>query len=444
MSDLSAVEKRKLERTLRMESGYVLDFSNRTFAEFFLDVANIDIYGAKYEHRGSSKANRMRAFWEKEDDPVVAKVLEQIFRDWGEFSAHGSPAEPPSECLRIVERLKSNARQTTSERSVDNGVSDDEMAAREGSGALGDMYRLQAVERSLEDLLKRARLLDQEYESSIRQRGNPEGIDLRDLPHVISFSEVRIFDMFGLEILESVLPPDTHLLSGWYVHGELDLDSPDDLVHGLLVKRAIVRQALSLCESMSDRAPKGGAKRPATILFVSADPTDEARLRLDQEFRDIREKLQLSRHRDRFVLAMPVLSARVSDVSQALLGDAPAIVHFSGHGTRDGSICLEDSAGLARDVTPEAIAALFRSFAGQVECVVLNACHSESQAQAIAQEIGCAIGMNDAIGDDAAIAFSVGFYQALGAGRDYAGAFGLGVAQVHLQCPGDERIPVLY
>jgi hypothetical protein len=46
MSDLTAIEKRKLERALGMESGYVLNFSNRTFIEFFLDSFAIDIYDA--------------------------------------------------------------------------------------------------------------------------------------------------------------------------------------------------------------------------------------------------------------------------------------------------------------------------------------------------------------------------------------------------------------
>lgn len=68
MADLSAVEKRKLEKSLGMGSGYVLGFSNQTFADYFLDVAGIDIYDDKYAFRGQSKANRMRAFWEREDN----------------------------------------------------------------------------------------------------------------------------------------------------------------------------------------------------------------------------------------------------------------------------------------------------------------------------------------------------------------------------------------
>ncbi len=34
MSDLTSIEKLKLEKLFDMESGYVLDFSNRTFGNF--------------------------------------------------------------------------------------------------------------------------------------------------------------------------------------------------------------------------------------------------------------------------------------------------------------------------------------------------------------------------------------------------------------------------
>jgi phosphatidylserine/phosphatidylglycerophosphate/cardiolipin synthase-like enzyme len=43
MSDLSSLEKCKLEKILEMESGYVLDFTDRTFQEFILENAGINI-----------------------------------------------------------------------------------------------------------------------------------------------------------------------------------------------------------------------------------------------------------------------------------------------------------------------------------------------------------------------------------------------------------------
>ena len=109
MSDLTNIEKRKLERALGMGSGYVLNFSNRTFAEFFFDGFGIDIYDAKYDYGSGSKANWMRAFWERESNFLVGRVLDLLFTEWNEFKGYDAPNEPPEECLRIVQRLKDSA-----------------------------------------------------------------------------------------------------------------------------------------------------------------------------------------------------------------------------------------------------------------------------------------------------------------------------------------------
>ena len=109
MSDLTAIEKRKIERALGMGSGYVLNFSNRTFAEFFIDSFGVDIYDSKYDYGSGSKANRMRAFWEHESNYLVGKALGLLFEEWKEFKAYDSPLEPPEECLKIVRRLQESA-----------------------------------------------------------------------------------------------------------------------------------------------------------------------------------------------------------------------------------------------------------------------------------------------------------------------------------------------
>lgn len=109
MADLTQIEKRKLERALGMGSGYVLNFSNNTFYEFFLDYCGINIYDDKYNYSSGSKANRMRAFWELETNYLVAKALGILFAEWNEFKGYDSPDSPPEECLLIVKRLKDNA-----------------------------------------------------------------------------------------------------------------------------------------------------------------------------------------------------------------------------------------------------------------------------------------------------------------------------------------------
>ena len=74
MSDLSGSERRNLERLLGMGSGYVLDFSDRTFGEFF-DEYRVEIDAERYKAQGTSKAKRMRAFWDIDENPIVGRVI---------------------------------------------------------------------------------------------------------------------------------------------------------------------------------------------------------------------------------------------------------------------------------------------------------------------------------------------------------------------------------
>ncbi|MBW4501331.1 MAG: AAA-like domain-containing protein [Scytonema hyalinum WJT4-NPBG1] len=181
---------------------------------------------------------------------------------------------------------------------------------------------------------------------------------------------------------------------------------------------------------------------PIRILFLTAEPTDTARLRLQQELRDIEEQLERVKLRDRFDLKLQ-LSARPRDISQAILSFEPHIVHFSGHGETTGELCFENELGRTQPVTPEALAALFKLVATHVNCVVLNACYSDIQAEAIVQHISFVIGMKTAIGDRAAIAFAVGFYRALGAKRSLQEAYEFGCVEIQLQGIPEQSTPVL-
>jgi AAA-like domain/CHAT domain len=182
--------------------------------------------------------------------------------------------------------------------------------------------------------------------------------------------------------------------------------------------------------------------RQMRILFLTAEPTDTSRLRLQQELREIQQRLQLANQRERFQLEYG-LSARLGDVSQKILDFQPDIVHFSGHGASTGELCFENTFGQVQPVKPQALAALFELVANQVQCVLLNACHSVIQAEAIVQHIPFVIGMNTAIGDRAAIAFSVGFYKALGANHSPEKAFKFGCVEIQLEGISEELTPVI-
>ncbi len=77
MSTLTEVDKRYLEKILGMEGGFLLDYKDRTFGQLF-NRYGVDIHGAKYQTYGTSKANKMRAFWESEPDALVGKVLSEM------------------------------------------------------------------------------------------------------------------------------------------------------------------------------------------------------------------------------------------------------------------------------------------------------------------------------------------------------------------------------
>ncbi|KXV27481.1 hypothetical protein [Gluconobacter japonicus] len=77
MSSLTEIDKRYLENLLGMQSGYVLDYSDPTFHEFF-NRHGIDIHSQKYQTYGSSKAKKLRAFWEQDSDVLVGRTLGEM------------------------------------------------------------------------------------------------------------------------------------------------------------------------------------------------------------------------------------------------------------------------------------------------------------------------------------------------------------------------------
>ncbi|KUL20443.1 P-loop ATPase, Sll1717 family [Chlorobium limicola] len=185
-------------------------------------------------------------------------------------------------------------------------------------------------------------------------------------------------------------------------------------------------------------------KEKISILFVAADPSDKTRLRLNEEFRVIQDKLNKGKKRDVLRLEVPQLSTRPSDITQAMLDINPNIVHFSGHGTEDGCICFENNGGQTQLVNPDALATLFNKFTTDLRCVILNACYTYAQANAIAKYVKYVIGMKKEIGDKAAIEFSNGFYQGIGAGKKIEDAFELGLIQILMNGLTDNSIPVLF
>jgi HEAT repeat protein len=160
------------------------------------------------------------------------------------------------------------------------------------------------------------------------------------------------------------------------------------------------------------------------ILVLVSNPKGTTNLDLLPEISRLKEALRRSVNPKRFVVEWEV-DVRQANLRHLIQVVEPRIIHFCGHGTEQG-LFLEDNTGKAKVVSNEFLTDLLRVFADRIECVVLNACYSENLADQLVQHLNYVIGMNQPVWDDAAIAFTEGFYDALGAGEPYERAFELG------------------
>lgn len=188
----------------------------------------------------------------------------------------------------------------------------------------------------------------------------------------------------------------------------------------------------------------GSTSEPALVklLYLAANPTDTRTLRLDEEIREIDTAFIHSQYRAQFDIRQH-WAVHVVDLQRCLLRHQPHIVHFSGHGNVASRIILEDAKGESHPVSPRALSELFSVLKDNIRCVVLNACYTEPQAQAIAEHIDCVVGMSSVIGDRAAISFAAAFYLALGYGRDVRAAFKLGCVEIDLENLNEQHVPKL-
>jgi hypothetical protein len=178
------------------------------------------------------------------------------------------------------------------------------------------------------------------------------------------------------------------------------------------------------------------------ILFLSSNPKDINRIRLDEEVREVDERIRLGECRDQLEL-ITHFAVRPRDVGQCLLRYRPHVLHFSGHGSLSDGIVLEDNNGQTKLVSVDALADLFATIKDNLRVVVLNACYSAPQAQGIRRVIECTIAMERAIKDRSAIVFSAAFYEALAFGRNVRESFGLGVNALKMEFPSESNIPAL-
>lgn len=203
MSDLTNVEKRKLEQYLGMASGYVLDFSNRSFAEFIRDSTGRNIFDVRYAYASGSKANRLRAFWEKEPNSIVGKLTSEMI-EYG-----GGREDLKESCRHIVARLLSGA---------DN-------QAHSVSQTSEQVAQRQQLSQAL------GQLKDEYLSLSLESDRRKAGFALERLLN-------RLFELFGLK------PRQSFRVIGEQIDGSFELDSQTYLLESKWEREALSEEHL--------------------------------------------------------------------------------------------------------------------------------------------------------------------------------------------------------
>jgi hypothetical protein len=231
--------------------------------------------------------------------------------------------------------------------------------------------------------------------------------------------------------------------------------------------------------------------QPRTVLFFASNPASTEQLGLLAEFAAVRRALLRYVSWWDGIEIIPEWSL-ADDLLAEVRDRRPEVLHFAGHGASDGGMVLRPLGGetLATDA-PATADYLRRVAAPRVALVVLNLCHSDSLARRLVaaegappdpssgeppaaapsgnergpardllaavtpprapaaaptavgpESIDVAIGMEGAIADAAALAFSASFYQALAAGASIGSAFSTAKSRIEAErlAPASPRL----
>lgn len=173
------------------------------------------------------------------------------------------------------------------------------------------------------------------------------------------------------------------------------------------------------------------------ILFLAANPDQETRIQTDREHRILKAEYERGEEGKKGDPFLPSQFAVTIGELQRALDANPSIIHFSGHGDREGIIITdEQNQKLVLGNSP--LKRIFRRMQGKTELVILNACFSASQAEIISGLGICVIGAHYEVLDDACIRFSKAFYSALGRGKNYQACYDEAITAIGTYYPDEE------
>ena len=183
------------------------------------------------------------------------------------------------------------------------------------------------------------------------------------------------------------------------------------------------------------------------ILLLTSNPRQD--LKLNREISDLISAIQ--RASDKFesseIEFRVKLEVRSLELQESLIEHLehlrpkhfPQIVHFCGHGAGEKGLLLQDEHGTEQLISNELLAKIFKNFADDINCTVLNACDTDHQAKLIVEHIDYVVGMTQQILDEAAIKFALSFYTGIVEGISIEKAYEIGCTQIQISSETNNR-----
>ena len=133
-----------------------------------------------------------------------------------------------------------------------------------------------------------------------------------------------------------------------------------------------------------------------------------------------------------------------TDLIQFINEVNPTILHFSGHGTSDGKLVFQDNNDQPKLLNMDTLIELINASSDNLRLVVLNNCYSSTISEKVIDNIEASIGMNNSIGDEAAIVFASQLYSSIGFGLSLEKAFQQAILALKLYDIPEDETPKLF
>src|SRR6266545_2225962 len=109
MTNIRPIDMLILDSLFEMGSGYVLNFSNKTFADFFAGELNIDIDDPAFSRDGTSKGRRLKCFLQTVDNATALRTLNALweYREAirAKFGQEEKAKNARGQFLQVVDRI---------------------------------------------------------------------------------------------------------------------------------------------------------------------------------------------------------------------------------------------------------------------------------------------------------------------------------------------------